>query len=593
MIPESLRRRPRWVLWHTVERDGRPTKVPTQVNGQSASVTNPRTWTTFAEAEDAERRGFVLGDGVVGVDLDHVRDPATGIIQPWAQRIINAVQGYTEVSPSGAGVHILAEALLPRGFKKGPIEVYGTGAQRYLTVTGEELRPWSDKAGARLAAVYPVLHDVAHFLASLPPNDPVRQDWLDKTSEDPAADESAYDWRAIVALARFFNDGNPQRIERALRLSGLVRAKWDERRGEVSWLQYSIGRALEQLLLTAPAFAARELSEIIANPMPDPVMLVEGLVEAVAINMVAGPAYAGKSTIGLDLALSVSAGLPVFSKFMVNGPVSVAYIYGEQGEARWEKRLREIVTFREVALDTRPARLWLVNGRGLRFNQPPVMSGFLAWCKEHEVGLVIFDPLSTLFPSNDENAASDVVRQARAPLEVLVSAGMTVIVTHHSTKGMGRDESARAGDLVRGSGDLQAMTSSIIGVQYLLGRQAISVKVQGRSESVAPFAVTAGGRPLGTDPRGEQPAWAPIAFAGWWQEVAEVDPEMKVLLLMEPGHEYPIEALISGSGLQEGTVRNYLTRLRRKGMVESKNGKWLLIEASAPYENDDEEASAL
>ena len=57
--------------------------------------------------------GFVLDadrDGIVGVDLDGCRDPTSGRIAPWAQKIIQSLRSYAEVSPSGAGVKILAAA---------------------------------------------------------------------------------------------------------------------------------------------------------------------------------------------------------------------------------------------------------------------------------------------------------------------------------------------------------------------------------------------------------------------------------------------------------------------------------------------------
>lgn len=536
--------------------------------------------------------GFVLGDGVVGVDLDHCHWPEPGTLKPWAAQIVEAVGGYTEISPSGTGVHIFAEGALPKGFKRGPVEVYGTGAVRYLTVTGNVLRdrPVDAAAGKRLADLYPALHDAGHFLASLKPESQVRAYWLnEKTPED----DSAADWATICEVAKFFNDGNAQRIERALRLSGLARPKWDERRGEVTKIQYDIQNALKKLEIERPVFMARELEEIVLNPLPDPVMLVEGMVEATTINMIAGPSYAGKSTIGLDLALSVSAGLAVFGRFRVSGPVNVAYIYGEQGEARWEKRLRDITEFRGVALANRPNRVWLVKGRGMKFNQTPVIRGFQEWCKERGIGMAIFDPLSTLFPADQsENDAADVIRRARGPLETLVDAGMTVVVMHHSSKGMGRNEDARAGDLVRGSGDLQAMTSSIIGVQYVMEKQAVIVKVQGRDETASPFALTAGGRPLAATVSEQQTKWAPVAFAGWLSDVQDVAPEMRVLVALGDGPQ-KIADLSLKLSLSEKTVKNYLTRLRRKGSVESDNrGLWSVVSPSSPAPDPTEDTEA-
>ena len=41
---------------------------------------------------------------LAGVDLDTCRDPATGQVAPWAQTVLDRLDTYAEVSPSGLGV---------------------------------------------------------------------------------------------------------------------------------------------------------------------------------------------------------------------------------------------------------------------------------------------------------------------------------------------------------------------------------------------------------------------------------------------------------------------------------------------------------
>src|SRR5439155_18077276 len=102
------------------------------------------TWGTFAEglatAEDgkADGVGIVLGDGLIGIDLDHCRDAETTAIEEWALEIVCALDSYTEISPSGRGLHTFARCELPIGpLRKGKIEIYADG--RYFTVTGQHL----------------------------------------------------------------------------------------------------------------------------------------------------------------------------------------------------------------------------------------------------------------------------------------------------------------------------------------------------------------------------------------------------------------------------------------------------------------------
>jgi primase-polymerase (primpol)-like protein len=114
-------------------------KVPRSVTGGSASSTDPTTWSTHAEAAAStvgEGIGYVLGDGVGCIDLDHCI--VDGTLEPWAAEVVAANPGtYTEVSRSGEGLHIfgLLSERPGRLVRDGrSIEVYSTG--RYIALTG-------------------------------------------------------------------------------------------------------------------------------------------------------------------------------------------------------------------------------------------------------------------------------------------------------------------------------------------------------------------------------------------------------------------------------------------------------------------------
>ena len=145
-IPTRLRERAQWVTWAYALRDGRPTKVPHTTKGAPASSTDPATWAPFpavlaaAGAQDADGVGYVLttADGIVGVDLDHCRDPESGTLTAWAAEIVALLCSYTEVTPSGTGIRVFALGTMPPGRRKhGDVEAYTEG--RFLTVTGARL----------------------------------------------------------------------------------------------------------------------------------------------------------------------------------------------------------------------------------------------------------------------------------------------------------------------------------------------------------------------------------------------------------------------------------------------------------------------
>lgn len=144
-IPTVLRERDRWVRWTA-------TKRPITADGAPASVTDPRTWDSYARVRGHARKGFVLGSGIGCVDLDHVL--VDGQLTPAAQRYVDALPAtYTEVSPSGDGLHLwflMPEAPGTKRVIDGvSIETYSQA--RYMTVTGKRfpgstrgLTQWSD-----------------------------------------------------------------------------------------------------------------------------------------------------------------------------------------------------------------------------------------------------------------------------------------------------------------------------------------------------------------------------------------------------------------------------------------------------------------
>jgi len=107
--PDCLKQRPQWVCWKYVERDGRMTKCPVNArSGALADSTAPSTWSTFDEAVATAQSNdqlagvgyvFAADDPYCGVDLDKCIDPATGQTKPWAQKIIDDLNSYTDPLP--------------------------------------------------------------------------------------------------------------------------------------------------------------------------------------------------------------------------------------------------------------------------------------------------------------------------------------------------------------------------------------------------------------------------------------------------------------------------------------------------------------
>src|SRR5262245_27850046 len=146
-LPDEIQQSDRCVVWRYETRngDGRKTKIPFVATdpARPASSTDPSTWRPFLDArcayEDgkADGAGFVLGDGYVGIDIDHCIG-ADGQLDADAGAIVADIGSYAETSPSGSGIHILASGSLPPGRRRtGRFELYDAG--RYFTLTGSHL----------------------------------------------------------------------------------------------------------------------------------------------------------------------------------------------------------------------------------------------------------------------------------------------------------------------------------------------------------------------------------------------------------------------------------------------------------------------
>jgi primase-polymerase (primpol)-like protein len=159
-VPSQLTGIDQWVLWKSIVRDGRATKVPYQPNGVPASSTDSSTWATVYDCLDVASRfdgiGFVFTkeDSFIGVDLDGCIG-SDGKMLDWAREVVSQLGSYAEISPSGTGVKIFGTTSEPWNHRKkvelldypsvsdkSPgVEVYDSG--RYFAVTGKRLKGFS------------------------------------------------------------------------------------------------------------------------------------------------------------------------------------------------------------------------------------------------------------------------------------------------------------------------------------------------------------------------------------------------------------------------------------------------------------------
>ena len=143
-IPDELKARPQWVCWRfALDSKKRWTKHPYNPRtGKMASHSELMTWSGFETVHEAYETGrydgvgfiFCSGDPYTGVDLDGCRDPETGEVEVWAVEIVHYLDSYTELSPSGKGLHVIVKGKAPKALKLPYIEMYSI--ERFFTMSG-------------------------------------------------------------------------------------------------------------------------------------------------------------------------------------------------------------------------------------------------------------------------------------------------------------------------------------------------------------------------------------------------------------------------------------------------------------------------
>ncbi len=279
-VPVELRGLDQWVPWRYEQRPGdpKPTKVPYQARSPRtrASTTDPRGWAPLElalavlETGTVDGIGFVFSaeDPFVGVDFDHCVQG--GKLNPFVRGLINALDSYAEFSPSGTGVHQLVRAELAGGSNVtgrtpwgGKLEIYAHS--RYFTFTGWRVPGTPDTindAQRRLervrAALLPVKLPPRRVPAPTAPALADDRDLVEVASR--ATNGAAFEalWRgdqggfeshseadlSLCVRLCFYAGGDGDRIDRLFRSSGLMRPKWDVKKGDSTYGERTIAKAI-------------------------------------------------------------------------------------------------------------------------------------------------------------------------------------------------------------------------------------------------------------------------------------------------------------------------------------------------------------
>jgi putative DNA primase/helicase len=289
-VPKELKDLRRWVCFKVEgTNNGKTTKRPyNPLNGVLARVNNSLTWSTFDIAikgclkYNCHGIGFVLGDGIFGIDLDnHVNENGEMDMTPsefkeLADEFITKLNSYAETSQSGNGIHIICQGKLPKGARrKGCIEMYDS--DRYFAFTGnvinnvpiynreEEVKElWEKYVNVKNASNF---NSNSNFYTSNPNCEGLKltdEEIIDTAINSANGnvfykyyhdgdlsmdknDHSAADM-AFTNLLAFWCNKDIEQMDRIFRNSALMRDKWDEKRGALTYGEITLNRACDTVI---------------------------------------------------------------------------------------------------------------------------------------------------------------------------------------------------------------------------------------------------------------------------------------------------------------------------------------------------------
>jgi predicted P-loop ATPase len=301
LIPTELTQLSQFCVWAYRPRGDKFSKMPFNPHtGRAVKTTDSTTLSSFNDCLNVLSRtqkyngiGFVFQDkdGLTGIDIDHCI--VNRQFTPVAKEILARFkQTYCEISPSGEGLRIFCYGTFARcGKNTGKekwLEVYNHTSPRYLTVTGNHLKSCGKKivnCQESLDWLFEtyfkpengVSNDIlkpVEYKPSVSPNKPVKNGFsndlplsdndilnIARKAKNAAnfealwsgqgSDKSSGDL-ALCSLLAFYTQDSAQ-IDRLFRQSSRMREKWDSKRGNATYGQSTIEKAIKGLSATFSA----------------------------------------------------------------------------------------------------------------------------------------------------------------------------------------------------------------------------------------------------------------------------------------------------------------------------------------------------
>lgn len=279
-----------------------------------------------------------------------------------------------------------------------------------------------------------------------PPED-VTDELVAKTAEKvdfssiDDGNESRRDWKQAIEAVKA-SGGNVELAERIMRLKGTHRPKWDEPRGAVSYLRYTINQVIkkigiEKLLESTGRKPLRIVTalDLFKSDVKQEVIIKDILPKDFDFTLIGAPAKGRKTDIGIAMCVAIASGKPFLNHFAVEQPGPVLYLSVEVGQAGFKDRLMRIARFHD-------AEEGLADNFDICFDRFALddkewRAGFEDRLKEREYKVCIFDSWYRMQgkASSAQSTAAETAYLVDPVLDICRDNGCVPVFMLHFNKG--------------------------------------------------------------------------------------------------------------------------------------------------------------
>ena len=257
-IPKELTAKPRWVACKLKkDKDGKTKKIPYDVKtGKYAKINDPKTHSSF----DAVVQAYEKNDNYDGIMFAAKKGDPYCFWDPddcWGKLGVNAeiqpllqkLNSYTEISPSGKGLRVVVKGKLPpHGRNGGTVEVYD--GDHFISFTGHRIDNVPAKIKNRPKEVLEIHRQYfgngkpdskAKIISGpsiLDDNEVIEKayvagngDKFQRLYEGDTGEHASHSEAdlALCDLLAFWCNRNREQMDRLFQKSGLYRKKWNEK----------------------------------------------------------------------------------------------------------------------------------------------------------------------------------------------------------------------------------------------------------------------------------------------------------------------------------------------------------------------------